>query len=65
MKKKHLVLPRETFSLDMAYADRQCVVVVPDEQVAAERSSRYRSGWPLTMGIHSVSVPVSVVWGRF
>ncbi len=65
MKAKYLVLLKEPFSLDMPYADRQRVVVGSDEQVAAERSSRGRSGWLLTMGIHSVSVPVSVVRGRF
>jgi hypothetical protein len=38
MKTKYLVFLKEPFSLDMPYADRQRVVVVSDEQVAAERS---------------------------
>jgi hypothetical protein len=40
VKSKYLVVLRETFSLDMPYADRQRVVIVPDEQVVAERRSR-------------------------
>lgn len=42
MKAKYLVHRKEPFILDMPYADRQRVVVVSDEQVAAERSSRGR-----------------------
>jgi hypothetical protein len=40
VKSKYLVVLREPFSLDMEYADRQRVVIVPDEQVDAERRSR-------------------------
>ena len=40
VKSKYLVVLREPFSLDMPYADRQRVVIVPDEQVDAERRSR-------------------------
>jgi hypothetical protein len=42
MKARHLVLLEEPFRLDMPYTDRQRVVVVADEQVAAERLSRAR-----------------------
>ena len=65
MKTNYLVLLKEPFSLDMPYVDRQRMVVVSDEQVTAERSSRGCSGWALDMGIHSVSVPVRVVRGDF
>jgi hypothetical protein len=40
VKSKYLVVLREPFSLDMHYADRQRVVIAPDEQVDAERRSR-------------------------
>jgi hypothetical protein len=42
MKAKYLVLLKETFSLDIPYEERQRVVVLSDEQLDAERSSRAR-----------------------
>jgi hypothetical protein len=37
LKAKHLVLLSEPFSLSLPYADRQRIVIVPVEQVEAER----------------------------
>jgi hypothetical protein len=42
LKAKYLLLPKEPFSLDIPYTDRQRVVIVADEQAAAERVSRAR-----------------------
>jgi hypothetical protein len=42
LKAKHLILLSDPFSLSLPYADRQRIVIVPDEQVEAER--RLRAG---------------------
>lgn len=42
VKAKFLYILQEPFSLDIPYTDRQRVVIVADEQVAAERQSRAR-----------------------
>jgi len=42
VKAKFLYLLQEPFTLDIPYTDRQRVVIVADEQIAAERQSRDR-----------------------
>ena len=58
VKSKYLVVLREPFSLDMPYTDRQRVIIVPDEQVDAERRSRAGHADEITESPHAV-MPVA------
>jgi hypothetical protein len=52
VKTKFLYVLQETFTLDIAYTDRQRIVIASDDQVAAERQSR--AGLPGPAGHRSL-----------